>query len=608
MLILTLVALTLTVTVIVGLNFREFAIQRSIDKAKTTATLVRDGLTSHMVNDIMDKRHHFMERIGAMRDIEQIWVVRADSVAEQYGTGFEGSRSKDEIDATVLKNGKSAERITETSSYARLRVTIPYTATPECLQCHIGGRGEVLGAISMVMDVSAMRDGGLKIIARICIISLLVAIGAAWVTNRWMNRYLELFEALTQAIKKGHEGDFSPQIVTSLTEESAMLAEQLNSLYSKLRETVTQIDKRITILIGGAAGKVESDNPLIRAREIVDSLVDIYKFKKMIEIDRDKGEIYEHLIDIIRKSVGDNCDFALFEALTAKNKSELLYSTNSELYCLAHAEQTLCDECRALRSQTAVFSDDFTHVCAYFSPEHESDRVFMCLPYRVTEEISLLLQVLAKEPAEIERIKGEIAALTNYFDAARPVLESRYLTQVLQESNLRDGLTGLYNRKFLNEFTDHITRQASRTRSPYALLALDIDHFKMVNDTFGHDIGDIVIKGLAETMLSSIREADIAVRQGGEEFLVMLFNPTEDGAIMVAEKIREKFSARSFSTGDGAAFSKTVSVGVSLYPQDTDGMWRAIKLADIALYKAKDGGRNRVVRYTPEMGPKGDAY
>ncbi|MDR0664664.1 MAG: diguanylate cyclase [Helicobacteraceae bacterium] len=608
LLVLTLVLLTLTVTLIVGFNFREFAIQSSIDKAKMTATLVRDGLTAHMINDVMENRHHFMERIGAVRDLEQVWVIRADSVIRDYGVGFEGERSKDEIDAEVISSGKSADRVTETSSSAHLRVTIPYIATPECLQCHVGGRGEVLGAISMIMDISDMRESGLKTMARICIASFLVAIAAALITNQWLNRYLELFEALTKAIKKGHEGDFSPQISTSLTDEGGKLAEQLNSLYSKLRDMVEQIDKRIVILIGATAQKNANENPLIRMREIVDSLVDIYKFKKTIEIDRDKNEIYEHLIDVVRKILGENGDFALFEVSIAQGKSEVIYAVNPRLYCRAHEAQTLCEECRALRSQTVVFSDDFSRVCAYFDLENEERRVLMCMPYRVTDEVSLLLQVSSEDSVGLERIKVEITTLNNYFDAARPVLESRYLTHVLQESNLRDGLTGLYNRKFLNEFTDHIARQASRVRSSYALLALDIDHFKMVNDTYGHDIGDLVIKGLADTMTSSIREADIAIRQGGEEFLIMLLNASEEGAVAVAEKIREKFAARPFKTGAGDSISKTVSVGITLYPQDADGIWRAIKLADIALYKAKDGGRNRVVRYQSEMGPVGEAY
>ncbi|MDR1450975.1 MAG: sensor domain-containing diguanylate cyclase [Helicobacteraceae bacterium] len=596
----------MTIIVVVGLNFREFAIQNSVDKAKTTAALVRDGLTSHMVNDIMDKRHHFMERIGSSPNVEQIWVVRADSVISQYGSGFEGESSQDEIDVRVLNEGKSVEHMIETSSSARLRVTIPYVSTPECLQCHIGGRGDVLGAVTMVMDVSDMRYSGLKAMGRVCIISLLAAIAAAWTINKWLNRYLELFEDLTNAIKKGCDGDFSTQITTSLTDEGGRLAEHLNSLYARLRDTVAQIDKKIAILIGGAARKRDGENPLIRMRSIVDSLVDIYKFKKTIDIDRDKNEIYGHLIEIVRQIIGEG-DIALFEISAVKGKTELIYASEAELYCSAYAEQTLCEECRAFRSQTAVFCDDFTNICKYFNVGGEEKIAFACLPYRVTDDVSLLLHATARDVAAIERIKGEAAILNSYFDEARPVLESRYLTQVLQESNLHDGMTGLYNRKFLNEFIDHITRQASRTRSPYSLLALDIDHFKMVNDTYGHDVGDVVIKGLADVLLTSIREADIAVRQGGEEFLVLLFNASEDGAIMVAEKIREKFATRLFSSGS-AQLTKTVSIGVSFYPQDAEGMWRAIKLADIALYKAKEGGRNRVVRYTSDMGPEGEAY
>jgi diguanylate cyclase (GGDEF)-like protein len=603
--ILTLTALTLAVIAVVGFGFREFGIKSAVDKAKTTAELVREGLTVHMINSVMDKRHYFLERIGSFNDVEQLWVVRAQSVIEQYGNGFEGEQSKDDVDLAVLKMGKSLNEVSETSDAVHMRVTIPYVATPECLQCHLGGRGDVLGAVSMVMNISDMRESGLKTIAKVCIISLLILIGAVWTTNLWLNRYLALFEALTQAIKKGHDGDFSPQIKTSVPEESAELAENLNSLYSLLRDTVERIDKKITILIGGSAHNANK-NPLIRASDIVDSLVDIYKFKKTVEIDRNKNEIYEHLISKFRSVIGKENDLALFEISTLKNKVQLFYSTNSELYCSAYSGSKLCDECRALRSQTPIFSDDFSGSCKYFKRK-EPKNLFFCLPYRITDEFSLLFHIVVKDPSKMERIKEDLTMLNNYLEAARPVLESRYLTHALQESNLHDGLTGLYNRKFLDEFIDHIARQASRTRSPYALLALDIDHFKMVNDTYGHDIGDIVIKGLAETMTTSIREADVAIRQGGEEFLIMLFNTTEEGAILVAEKIRERFAARSFAAGSDS-FKKTVSIGIALYPQDGDGMWLAIKMSDIALYRAKTTGRNRVVRFTRDMAPESEAY
>lgn len=601
---LTLISLTVGVIMIVGWSFREYGIVNAKEKATVVSELVRDGLTVHMVNGIMDKRHYFMEKINNSRNIQNLWVVRSKSVIDQYGVGLEGEKAKDAIDASVLANGNGLDQIRETADAVSLRVTIPYVASPECLQCHLADQGDVLGAVSMVFDISDVRASGVQTIVFVSILSLIVLALISLATDRGIHRYLVLFDSLTQAIKKAHDGDFSSRITTTLTDEGHTVADLLNSLFTSLSDTISHIDRKITILIGGTHH--HDENPLIRTSESVDSLVDIYKFKKTIEVDRDKTEVYNHLVEVVRERVGHS-DFALFEVLQTSGKLTMLASTREQWFCdlIKCEEQSVCEECRALRTSALVFSDEFSNICPHFASGINSNAAFMCLPYRVTEEISLLLQVVSKDMNSLERIKFELTSLNNYLDAARPVLETHYLMNILQDSNLHDGLTGLYNRKFLDEFIDHITRQATRTNSPYALLALDIDYFKMVNDTYGHDIGDTVIKGLAETLLASIREADVAVRSGGEEFLVLLFNANEEGATMVAEKIRERFANRTFAA-NGATIRKTVSIGISIYPKDTDGMWRAIKMADIALYKAKDNGRNLVVRYQPDMMPEGN--
>jgi diguanylate cyclase (GGDEF)-like protein len=130
---------------------------------------------------------------------------------------------------------------------------------------------------------------------------------------------------------------------------------------------------------------------------------------------------------------------------------------------------------------------------------------------------------------------------------------------------------------------------------------IDIDYFKMVNDTYGHDVGDKVIKVLADVLLSSIREADIAFRFGGEEFLILLHNCTKEGVEEVAQKIRQNFEKQVIEANPSKRFTKTLSIGTSLFPQDTDAIWKAIKYADIALYKAKNSGRNKVVTFSAEL-------
>ncbi len=133
----------------------------------------------------------------------------------------------------------------------------------------------------------------------------------------------------------------------------------------------------------------------------------------------------------------------------------------------------------------------------------------------------------------------------------------------------------------------------------------DMDFFKQVNDEYGHDIGDSVLKDTSRVLRESVREADVVIRFGGEEFLILLIDTEPGYGIQVAEKIRENIEKTAFKSSKGGILKKTISMGISEFPKDTDGFWQAIKYADVALYNAKDTGRNRCVRFEPEMWEEG---
>ncbi|MBF0561317.1 MAG: diguanylate cyclase [Alphaproteobacteria bacterium] len=169
------------------------------------------------------------------------------------------------------------------------------------------------------------------------------------------------------------------------------------------------------------------------------------------------------------------------------------------------------------------------------------------------------------------------------------------------EQSIHDPLTGLFTRTFMN---DTINRQISiHNRDPAAGVAValvDIDHFKSVNDTYGHDAGDTVLKRLAKVLRQSVRSADLVIRFGGEEFLIVLLDTTTASADQVAENIRAAVEALEIPTS-GVVLKKTISIGISEFPTDSDTLWQAVKFADVALYQAKEGGRNRVVRFNTDM-------
>lgn len=170
------------------------------------------------------------------------------------------------------------------------------------------------------------------------------------------------------------------------------------------------------------------------------------------------------------------------------------------------------------------------------------------------------------------------------------------LQEKLKEQAIRDPLTGLFNRRFFDEYFRNELIRSIREEKPISLLMLDIDHFKSVNDRFGHEVGDRVLQLLAEILQSMFRKSDVACRFGGEEFLVLLPGLQEDQALNRAEALREKFAQASLEA-DFLYSQVTISIGVSNYPLHGDTTSQLFRTADKALYRAKDAGRNQVCCY-----------
>ena len=156
-----------------------------------------------------------------------------------------------------------------------------------------------------------------------------------------------------------------------------------------------------------------------------------------------------------------------------------------------------------------------------------------------------------------------------------------------------DPLTDAYNRRFgLGRLREEFSR-AVRAEAPLGILMLDIDHFKAVNDTYGHLVGDRVLRAVAGACRRVIREGDVLVRYGGEEFLVLLPGAGRDDVLQVGERIRRAVSETTVEDG-ASRIRVTVSVGATTYQDATETADALVALADRALYESKDGGRNRV--------------
>ncbi len=165
----------------------------------------------------------------------------------------------------------------------------------------------------------------------------------------------------------------------------------------------------------------------------------------------------------------------------------------------------------------------------------------------------------------------------------------------LQEMAIQDGLTGLYNHRFFQESLAKNVSLANRSGLSCSLVFMDIDHFKNFNDTHGHPAGDEVLKHSAKLIANDLRVSDLAARYGGEEFVLLLPGTDKTGALILAEKVRQKFESHPFPGGESQPLGKvTVSIGVATFPDDATETEELLAVADQALYKAKEQGRNRV--------------
>ena len=208
----------------------------------------------------------------------------------------------------------------------------------------------------------------------------------------------------------------------------------------------------------------------------------------------------------------------------------------------------------------------------------------------------LLLLVAEFEIEELERINGKAIQLSNDIAQAQRELVSTHNKLKRREEEIRalsltDRLTGIANRRQLDEVLAAEYARARRYGANLAMVMADIDHFKSVNDEFGHNVGDTVIRTFARIIREQVRETDLAARFGGEEFVVLMPGTDADGAFQYADRIRTQFERETIPP---IARPVTASFGITtLEPADT--VVSLFKRADQALYEAKDSGRNRVV-------------
>jgi len=388
---------------------------------------------------------------------------------------------------------------------------------------------------------------------------------------------------MKQVVMQANQGDYSNRVKEIGSRESIEVAKLINILMEKFENILDEIENKIDIFLSHK-NENRSKDPLEDVKSTISQLSDIYKFRRTIEHDSSIEDIYHRLVTVFNTKLHiDN--FTLIECNTTKKSTKVVYS-NQSLHC--NVEK---DGCRADQASVVVDSCQFKGICKSFKDE---EKFYICLPYSISNDFDIIISIVADTQEEYNRIHTLVHYIDDYIDSAKTEFVSKKLMHQLQESSRRDPLTNLYNRKYLEEFIDEATLDNIQNGTQYGVLMADIDYFKMINDTYGHTVGDEALKIIAKVLSDTISSKDLVVRYGGEEFIVILYACDRERLSSIAQKIRTDFAKQKIKTSTGSSFTKTISIGGALLPDDAPNFWKVIKLADVALYDAKNGGRDRV--------------
>ena len=350
---------------------------------------------------------------------------------------------------------------------------------------------------------------------------------------------------------------------------------------------------RLSVALQGLQARVrEREAQLARQHDVAAALSAFSEVSQQIE---EEAELHSMLARALQKELGPS-ELHILLRKPGENRLDVVWPRNEGPALLARFP--ILQEpasCRGIRTGVAVSIADATAPtaceCNLGVPAEGS---YLCLPMIATGEVIGLVNLQARRPGDFTSDRVRLAQA--YVGVAATALSSIRLLALARERALRDGLTGVYNRRFLDELFPKQLALARRTSRPLSVLMLDLDHFKACNDTYGHDVGDRVLCAFVRVLQEEARTSDSVIRYGGEEFLMLLPDTDEEGAAAVAERIRRAVERRAFGEfGVPNAISLRCSIGVSSMLAHGDSQGELILAADRALYLAKQHGRNRVV-------------
>ncbi len=316
--------------------------------------------------------------------------------------------------------------------------------------------------------------------------------------------------------------------------------------------------------------------------------VSLSRFAELVQNSRDPGEIRTATATMLESSL-DGGEVQIAEWAESRDR---LVATWPEPPAHDPAATIPLDKCPVVKRQRmmrAEVGSPQACACPFGVP---AAGAYACVPMRAAGEV---IGVANVRSAKASWSHNDVMLAQSYVGFSASALEALRVLASIHDRAVKDGLTGAYNRRFLDEYLSRRLAEGVRHGHTLSLLLLDLDHFKKLNDTWGHATGDRALIALAGVVNSKIRAGDVLVRYGGEEFVLVLGATDHEGAMIVAERIRVATEGvRIAMPGETESATVTVSIGVATSPEHGGTASELLLVADRALYRAKDAGRNRV--------------
>ena len=528
--------------------------------------------------------------------INRIWVGSNGAINTPIKSYNQTLKDVIERKVYISKQEEVSSYIIENTNDTNMRISFPIIAVQNCSACHAGIKsGDVVGTLNARM---ILPDNMIPIFRSMKVEFIIVILIASFILALNIDLATRIFSRFTYDIRTVIRDAIDGNFTTRMKNEGAGIFNETiritNTLLNVLDKSINAIDAKIaTIFIYKKS--LYSQNPLIRITELIAELTNLFNFKTKIENSKNTREVYKELQYNLSKYIKYQ-SIIFIEVSNGGYKGG--YKIENKVESMVTESDIEGIYNRLSESSSNVLLDD-KKGCLFISTSSNNTHV-IDLKIFISNDTTVYYSMFMASKKDLLEKENSVSRIYNYIREAKPIINNIILIKSIEEASYTDPLTKAYNRLYLEKYIPMVEGKLESDIS-FGILMIDIDHFKKVNDTYGHHVGDGAIVLLTESVRKSIRRTDKLFRYGGEEFLVVLENVDFDTSNSIAEKIRTTFVESTQCSMMEITFKKSCSIGVSMMPMFTKNIWDCINQADLALYNAKESGRNRVVKYHDGM-------